>query len=126
MLVPRAYAIGWKTRPDPARVMPSEGSFAIFSAVCPIMRSHIGSVRPMHQADARWIFLEVKERGNQGKSAGGTFPNASGFTVLQEEVSNSVVVGDRDTAHRLHADDEHRIGVTAPNAQARIVECRHS
>jgi len=79
-----------------------------------------------HQADARWIFLEVKERGNEGKRATGAFSKASGFTVLQEEASNRVMVDDRDTAHRLHADDEHRIDVTAPNAQARIVECRHS
>ena len=79
-----------------------------------------------HQADARGIFLEVQERGNEGKSAGGTFPKASGFTVLQEKASNRVVVEERDTAHRLHAEDEYRIGVTAPNAQACIVECRHA
>src|SRR5574341_1419121 len=38
----------------------------------------------------------------------GSFTKASGFAVLQENVGHSLVVYDRDSAHRLHADDEHR------------------
>ena len=73
----------------------------------------MGSVRPITKPTRGGYFLRLSECGNEGKSAAGTFSKASGFTVLQEAVSNKVVVDDRDTAHRLHADDEHRICVTA-------------
>src|SRR5262249_51422406 len=79
-----------------------------------------------HQTDSRRIALKVKELGNQGESASRTFSKASGFPVLQDEVSHGLVVYDRNPAHRLHADHEHRVSITTPDTQASIVECRHS
>jgi hypothetical protein len=85
-----------------------------------------GVRKPHQQTDPRGIALEVDELGNEGEQAGGTFLKGFGFAVLLEEIGHPPVVHDGDSAHSLHADDEHRVGVTAPDSQAGIVERRHT
>ncbi len=81
---------------------------------------------PHHQTDARRKSLEVEKLRKNGEGAGDSVPDASRFAVLQEEVGHGRVVHNRDTAHCLHADDEHRVSVAAPDAQARVVEGGHA
>ena len=65
-------------------ILPGDAQRRIFrNILCLLSHNEVahGIRETHHQTDARWIFLEVQERGNEGKSAFGTFSSSKADTA---------------------------------------------
>src|SRR5688500_6518165 len=80
----------------------------------------IGEAR--YQSDTRRIALEIKEYWDESHETGSAFAKRSGFPILKEQIGDSAVVREGNSAHRLHAERQHRVRITASDTQARIVQ----